>query len=66
MGLCTVQFQPSPALDAPCSTWECWTSAPAASTPLPGHRAEGQSCWSLSIPDPPGAFWKLLTVGTPD
>lgn len=25
-----------------------------------------QSCCSLPIPDPPGAFWKLLTVGTPD
>lgn len=61
------QFSPCPALDAaPCSTWECWASAPVASTPLPRHRAEGQSCCSLPIPDPPGAFWKLLTVGTPN
>lgn len=61
------QFSPSPALDAaPCSTWECWASAPIARTPLPGHSSERQSCWSLPIPDPPGAFWKLLTVGTPN
>lgn len=57
------QFSPSPALDAaPCSAWECWASAPTASTPRPW----AQSCWSLPIPDSPGAFWKFLTVDTPN
>lgn len=33
---------------------------------LPAQPSWAQSCWSLPIPDPPGAFWKMLTVGTPN
>lgn len=67
MGLRTVQSQPLMLLPAPHGNvgHQLLLPAPSSLGTELRDRAEGQSCWSLPIPDPPGAFWKLLTVGTP-